>query len=57
MGYERDDYMRRQEADHDLLRMRQPRQVPRVLASCAKGEHLHVTGRRYCPDCGHDLWA
>lgn len=27
MTYERDAYMRRQEEDHDLLRMRQPRRV------------------------------
>lgn len=25
MGYERDDYMRRQEADHEMIRMRDPR--------------------------------
>lgn len=27
MTYERDAYMRRQEEDHDMIRMRQPRRV------------------------------
>ena len=56
MGYERDDYMRRQEADHDLLCMRTRQPAPaRHVRSCANGEHLYVTGKRQCPLCGHEL--
>jgi len=30
---------------------------PRVqeTQSCAKGEHMYVTGKRHCPLCGEDL--
>ncbi len=63
MTQERQDYMRRQEADHDLLRMRDPNYRPTVRErcviakkqDCARGEHLYVTGRRSCPLCGSEL--
>lgn len=37
MTYEREQYMRRQEADHDLLRMRDPARA--------------VRRKRHCPTC------
>lgn len=59
MNYDRELYMRRQEQDHDLLRMRTnprpftPRQAQ--YRGCPRGEHRYETGKRTCPDCGEEL--
>lgn len=45
MTYEREDYMRRQDAEHDMIRMRDPRYDVRRLASCGtrpKGGDAHA---------------
>lgn len=53
MTQERDDYMRRQEADHDLLRMRTERPTPRFV--CRNADEFITQGRHWLRFTERDL--